>query len=109
MLDAHAIPYEEGGHTRAGVLIANLPEEATNDTLECIKSPGIPDSAPLVQRIRERGIAVISEIEFAGRFTRAKMICITGSNGKTTTTMLTYHILKQAITKIGRASCRERV
>ncbi len=103
MLDAHAILYEEGGHTRAEALIASLPEGATDDRLECIKSPGIPDSAPLVQRIRERGIAVISEIEFAGRFTRAKMICITGSNGKTTTTMLTYHILKQAGLHVGLA------
>ena len=68
-----------------------------------IKSPGIPDKAPIVKRVKERQIPVISEIEFAGRYTDAKIIGITGSNGKTTTTSLTYHILKNAGLNVGLA------
>lgn len=80
------IPFEEGGHTIEKLLTADL----------VVKSPGIPDSAPTVREIRKNGIKIISEIEFAGRYTDAKKICITGSNGKTTTTALTYEILKRA-------------
>jgi UDP-N-acetylmuramoylalanine--D-glutamate ligase len=68
-----------------------------------VKSPGIPDKAPIIKKLKEKGVPVISEIEFAGRYTNAKMICITGSNGKTTTTSLTYHILKNAGLKRGLA------
>jgi len=85
------IPFEEGTHTEDLVLNAT----------EIIKSPGIPDKAPLVQKAKAAGIPVISEIEFAGRYTNAKKICITGSNGKTTTTMLTYHIFKKAGLNVG--------
>ena len=70
---------------------------------EVIKSPGIPDNAKPVQILKEHGIPVISEIEFAARYTDAKLICITGSNGKTTTTLLTYHILKKAGLNVGLA------
>jgi UDP-N-acetylmuramoylalanine--D-glutamate ligase len=87
------IDFEENGHSLNRILQAGL----------LVKSPGIPDKVPLIKQIREKGIAVISEIEFAGRFTDAKMICITGSNGKTTTTMLIYHILKTAGLKVGLA------
>lgn len=90
LLDYH-IDFEEGGHTEEKVLSAN----------EIVKSPGIPNTAPLVQKIVAKGIPVISEIEFAGRYTHAKMICITGSNGKTTTTSLIYHILKSAGLNVG--------
>ena len=93
MLSARGIPFEEGHHTEPLILNAD----------EIIKSPGIPEQAPLVQEVRRRGIPIISEIEFAGRFTRAKMICITGSNGKTTTTSLIYHILKAAGYNVGLA------
>jgi UDP-N-acetylmuramoylalanine--D-glutamate ligase len=79
------VPFEEGGHTASLILSAD----------EVVKSPGIPDKAPIVKALRAKGIPMISEIEFAGRYTRAKTICITGSNGKTTTT-LTFDILKQA-------------
>ncbi len=92
-LNAHNIPYETGKHTEELILNAD----------EVVKSPGIPDKAPIVVALREKGVSVISEIEFAGRFTDAKMICITGSNGKTTTTMLTYHILQKAGLKVGLA------
>ncbi len=86
-LDAAQIPYEEGGHTEAEILRA----------AEVVKSPGIPESAPIVRKIREAGIPVVSEIEFAGRYMgRARAICITGSNGKTTTTSLIYSILRAA-------------
>ncbi|MDE6716121.1 MAG: UDP-N-acetylmuramoyl-L-alanine--D-glutamate ligase, partial [Muribaculaceae bacterium] len=70
---------------------------------EVVKSPGIPDKAPIIQKIKSKNIPIISEIEFAGRYTDAKMVCITGSNGKTTTTLLTYHILKQAGINVGLA------
>lgn len=92
-LDKEGIPYEEGGHTESLILNAS----------EVVKSPGIPPTAPLIQKITALGIPVISEIEFAGRFTDAKMVCITGSNGKTTTTLLTYHILKNAGINVGLA------
>ena len=93
MLELHKIPYEENQHTEQAILNAD----------EIIKSPGIPDKAPIIQKIIAGNIPILSEIEFAGRYTRAKMICITGSNGKTTTTMLTYHILKQAGLDVGLA------
>ena len=93
MLSVRGIPFEEGHHTEPLILNAD----------EIIKSPGIPEQAPLVQEVRRRGIPIISEIEFAGRFTQAKMICITGSNGKTTTTSLIYHILKAAGYNVGLA------
>ena len=86
MLDDHDIEWEEGKHTEEKILHAD----------EVIKSPGIPDEAPMMQKIIGKGIHVISEIEFAARYTNAKMICITGSNGKTTTTSLIYHIVKKA-------------
>lgn len=87
------IPFEEGQHTEALILNAD----------EIIKSPGIPDKVELVKKAKEKNIPVISEIEFAGRYTDAKTICITGSNGKTTTTLLTYHILKKAGYNVGLA------
>ena len=93
MLDAHNLSWEEGKHTEARIL----------DATEVIKSPGIPDTAPMVQKIMEAGIPIISEIEFAARFTTAKMLCITGSNGKTTTTSLIYHIMKHAGMNVGLA------
>jgi len=92
-LQAFHIDYEEGGHTEQRVLEAD----------EIVKSPGIPDSTPLMQKILAKGIPVISEIEFAGRYTHARMICITGSNGKTTTTSLIWHILKSAGLNVGLA------
>jgi UDP-N-acetylmuramoylalanine--D-glutamate ligase len=85
-LDAIAVPYEEGQHTESLVLNAH----------EIIKSPGIPDTAPLIQKLIAQNTPILSEIEFAGRYTTAKTICITGTNGKTTTTSLTYHLLKKA-------------
>ena len=93
MLDEYAIAWEEGKHT----------PECIMDADEVIKSPGIPDTAPLIVALKEKGTPIISEIEFAGRYTDARMICITGSNGKTTTTLLTYHILKSAGLKVGLA------
>lgn len=89
----YKIDFEEGMHTEALILNAN----------EIIKSPGIPDKSDLVLKANEKNIPVISEIEFAGRYTSAKMICITGSNGKTTTTLLTYHIFKKAGYNVGLA------
>lgn len=90
-LAQYNIAFEEGKHT----------EELILNATEIIKSPGIPDKAELVKKAREKQIPVISEIEFAGRYTNAKTICITGSNGKTTTTLLTYHILKKAGYHVG--------
>ena len=87
------IAFEEGNHTESLILNAS----------EIIKSPGIPDKAELVIKLKEKNIPVISEIEFAGRYTKAKTICITGSNGKTTTTLLTYHIFKKAGYNVGLA------
>lgn len=90
-LDEWGVEYEEGQHTEERILDAN----------EVIKSPGIPDTAPIVLKIRERGIPVISEIEFAARYKGvAKTICITGSNGKTTTTSLIYKIMRDAGRKV---------
>lgn len=86
MLDDRNIAWEEGKHTQELILDAD----------EIIKSPGIPDDAPMIVKAMERNIPIISEIEFAGRYTDSKMICITGSNGKTTTTSLIYHIFRQA-------------
>ena len=86
MLDERHIAWEEGRHTEALILNAD----------EVIKSPGIPKEAPIVQKLTRQQTHIISEIEFAGRYTRSKMICITGSNGKTTTTSLIYHIFKAA-------------
>ena len=91
LLDKYDIAYEEGGHTREKILNAG----------EIIKSPGIPETAPLVKEAYAAGISVISEIEFAGRYDKAKKICITGSNGKTTTTSLIYHMLKQNGMNVG--------
>ena len=92
-LEEYHIDWEEGGHTEAKVLAAH----------EIIKSPGIPDTAPIVKKAIAKNIPIISEIEFAGRYTDAKMVCITGSNGKTTTTLLTYHILQKAGLNVGLA------
>ena len=85
------IPYEQGRHSEDLILNAD----------EIIKSPGIPSTAPMVRKIAERGIGIISEIEFAGRYDSARKICITGSNGKTTTTSLIYHLLKEAGMNVG--------
>lgn len=92
-LNQHEIVWEEGHHTEELILNAD----------EVIKSPGIPENAPMIVKLKEKGTPVISEIEFAGRYTDAKMICITGSNGKTTTTSLIYHILKNAGYNVGLA------
>lgn len=93
MLDSHAIRWEEGQHTESDILNAD----------EVIKSPGIPDKASIIQKLKAQGTPIISEIEFAGRYTDAKMICITGSNGKTTTTLLTHHLLTEAGVDAGLA------
>ncbi len=90
-LEKRKIAFEENMHTAAIILEAK----------EVIKSPGIPDNAPLILKIKEKGIPIISEIEFAARFTNAKLIGVTGTNGKTTTTLLTYHILKKAGLNVG--------
>lgn len=92
-LEEENIPYEEGKHTEELILNAD----------EVIKSPGVAPTVPIMRKITALGIPVISEIEFAGRYTDAKMVCITGSNGKTTTTLLTYHILKNAGVNVGLA------
>lgn len=92
-LQSKGIAFEEGGHTEDLILSAD----------EIIKSPGIPQEAPLIVAAKAKGISIISEIEFAGRYTNAKKICITGSNGKTTTTSLIYHILKSAGLNVGLA------
>lgn len=93
MLDDEGIAWEDGGHTESLILNAH----------EVVKSPGIPPTAPLIKKLVAQGTPIISEIEFAGRYTDAKMVCITGSNGKTTTTLLTYHILRQAGINAGLA------
>jgi UDP-N-acetylmuramoylalanine--D-glutamate ligase len=93
LLDKYEIQWEEKQHSEDLILNAD----------EVIKSPGIPEKAPLIKKLRAKGMSIISEIEFAGRYTKAKMICITGSNGKTTTTMLVYHILKNAGLNVGLA------
>lgn len=93
LLNQYGIKWEDGGHT----------EELILDADEVIKSPGIPGNASIVLKLQTMNIPIISEIEFAGRYTNAKMLCITGSNGKTTTTSLTYHILKTAGYNVGLA------
>jgi UDP-N-acetylmuramoylalanine--D-glutamate ligase len=90
MLDSSGIKYEEGKHSDDKILSGT----------EIIKSPGIPEKAPVIMTLREKGIPVISEIEFAGRYTNAVKICITGSNGKTTTTNLIWHMLNKAGKKV---------
>ncbi len=92
-LEDYDIQWEDGHHTEELILNAD----------EIIKSPGIPENAPMIKKVRSKGIPIISEIEFAGRYTDAKMICITGSNGKTTTTSLIFHILKNAGYNVGLA------
>ncbi len=92
-LDEFHVEWEEGKHTQERILCAD----------EVVKSPGIPNDAPVIVKLKSKNIPVISEIEFAGRYTDAKMVCITGSNGKTTTTLLTYHILKKAGLDVGLA------
>ena len=93
VLADYKIDFEEEKHSADKILTAEL----------VVKSPGIPDKAPLIQQLKLNEIPVISEIEFAGRYTKAKTICITGSNGKTTTTLLLYHILKNAGLNVGLA------
>ena len=93
LLDQNGVAWEDGKHSEDLILNAD----------EVVKSPGIPLTAPLIQKLREQGIPIISEIEFAARYTHAKMICITGSNGKTTTTSLIYYILRQAGLNVGLA------
>ncbi|MDE6878023.1 MAG: UDP-N-acetylmuramoyl-L-alanine--D-glutamate ligase [Odoribacter sp.] len=93
VLQEAGIDFEEGRHTESRILEADV----------VVKSPGIPDTVPMVVQLRESGTEVISEIEFAGRYTGARMVCITGSNGKTTTTLLTHHILSQAGVDAGLA------
>jgi len=92
-LDREGIRWEQGTHTMEEILKAD----------EVVKSPGIPPTAPVVKALREKNIPILSEIEFAGRYTDSTMICITGSNGKTTTTLLTYHILRKAGVDVGLA------
>ena len=87
LLEQYGIPYESGKHSAELILNAN----------EVVKSPGIPDTAPMVKALIEQGTPIISEIEFAARYTDAKMICITGSNGKTTTTSLIYDMLRRTM------------
>ena len=93
ILNKYEIEWEENGHSVSRILLAK----------EVIKSPGIPSKAPLIEQLKALGTPIISEIEFAGRYNKAKTVCITGSNGKTTTTMLTYNILKEAGLNVGLA------
>ena len=93
VLSSYKIAFEDGKHSADNILNAGL----------VVKSPGIPDKAPIIQQLKKTGVPVISEIEFAGRYNQAKTICITGSNGKTTTTLLLYHILKNAGLNVGLA------
>ncbi|WP_269221819.1 UDP-N-acetylmuramoyl-L-alanine--D-glutamate ligase [Flavobacterium sp. IMCC34518] len=93
VLIINGIAWEEGKHTEELVLNADI----------VMKSPGIPDKSPIVKQLKSKGISIISEIEFAAPFTNAVTIGITGSNGKTTTTMLTYHLLKTAGLNVGLA------
>lgn len=93
LLDEHHIEWEERQHSEAKILSAD----------EIIKSPGVPKDVPVIKKAIQQGIKIIGEIEFAGRFTDARMICITGSNGKTTTTSLIYHIMKAAGRDVGLA------
>lgn len=91
MLREWDIPYEQGGHSKDKILSCD----------EVIKSPGIPDTAPIVKELAAQGTHIISEIEFAGRYDKARKICITGSNGKTTTTSLIYYLLTNAGLNVG--------
>lgn len=93
LLDQNGIAWEDGKHSEELILNAS----------EVVKSPGIPLTAPLIQKLQAQGTPIISEIEFAARYTNAKMICITGSNGKTTTTSLIYYILRNAGLNVGLA------
>lgn len=93
ILDEHGIEWEEGHHTAEKILDAD----------EVVKSPGIPDTAPLVQKLIEQGTPILAELEFAKRYSKGKCICITGSNGKTTTTSLIYYIMKKAGVDVGLA------
>lgn len=93
MMEQYHIPYEEGGHTESKIL----------DATEVVKSPGIPLTAPLIKKLAEQGTPILSEIEFAARYTNAKFVCITGSNGKTTTTSLIYDIFCRAGYNVGLA------
>ncbi|MDD4922500.1 MAG: UDP-N-acetylmuramoyl-L-alanine--D-glutamate ligase [Bacteroidales bacterium] len=93
VLDGHGIKWEEKQHSEELILNAD----------EVVKSPGIPDKSPIIKLLKEKGTHIISEIELGGRYTKAKKICITGSNGKTTTTLLTYHILKSGGLNVGLA------
>ncbi|MFC5410801.1 UDP-N-acetylmuramoyl-L-alanine--D-glutamate ligase [Larkinella bovis] len=93
VLEQAEIPFEEGQHTEERILQAT----------EVVKSPGIPEKAPIIQKLRQQNIPIISEIELAARYTNARLIGITGSNGKTTTTLLTYHLLKTAGLNVGLA------
>ncbi|SDL34356.1 UDP-N-acetylmuramoylalanine--D-glutamate ligase [Catalinimonas alkaloidigena] len=93
VLQEHHIPFEEGGHTEEKILAAEL----------VIKSPGIPDKAPLVQQLKAQGTPILDELEWASRFTDATLVAITGSNGKTTTTLLTHHLLTHAALPYGLA------
>ncbi len=93
VLSNYKIDFEEEKHSEEQILNADL----------VVKSPGIPETAPLVIQLKRKGISVVSEIEFAGKYNSAKTICITGSNGKTTTTLLLYHILKRAGVNVGLA------
>lgn len=92
-LEEYGFEWEEGKHSEERILASDL----------VVKSPGIPEKAPLIKKLREAGVKIVSEIEFAGFYNEAYTICITGSNGKTTTTMLTYHILKKAGLNVGLA------
>ena len=85
------IPFEQGGHTEELILSAD----------EVVKSPGIPGNVPMVRKLEAQGTHIVSEIEFAGRYDTAKKICITGSNGKTTTTSLIYYLLRNAGLNVG--------
>ena len=93
LLDQNGVQWEDGKHSEELILNAD----------EIIKSPGIPLTAPLIQKLKAQGTPIISEIEFAARYTHAKMICITGSNGKTTTTSLIFYILQRAGLNVGLA------
>lgn len=93
LMEAHHVPFEENGHTEALIL----------DATEVVKSPGIPNDAPLIRKLVEKGVPILSEIEFAGRYTNAQFVCITGSNGKTTTTSLIYDIFCRAGYNVGLA------
>jgi UDP-N-acetylmuramoylalanine--D-glutamate ligase len=93
LLDEYQVIYESGGHTERLIINAT----------EVIKSPGIPESAPIIKLLRKKEVPIISEIEFAGRYSNAKKICITGSNGKTTTTSLIHHMMRKAGLNVGIA------